>query len=222
MADAVALRLHLSEDAPQLFAVQEQVVGPFDPRRHSRHLADRPHHGHGRRQGDLGQFHGGQHRAQHQGDVEPDSRGGIPLPAQPAPASGLGFRHHDGAFRDLDIPPARLDEKVPDRDRVVVLLPGIGPVVFMDALNMQLANRGQAKCRKVPQTFLDLSLSLGPVGRVGQIGQHAGRARGVDTVALAFAVREEGLFVGHATLAMLVKQGANCFNSGDVRADAEL
>ena len=130
--------------------------------------------------------------------------------------------HHDSAFRDLDIPPARLDEKVPDRDRVVVLLPGIGPVVFMDALNMQLANRGQAKCRKVPQTFLNLSLSLGPVGRVGQIGQHAGRTRGVDTVALAFAVREEGLFDGHATLAMLVKEGANGFNSGDIRADAEL
>ena len=85
MADAVALRLHFGEDAPQLFAVQEQVVGPFDPRRHPGHPGTAPTTATAVVRVIWGSSLGGS-IGRSTGRRRARPRGGIPLPAQPAPA----------------------------------------------------------------------------------------------------------------------------------------
>ena len=44
---ALPLQRHLREDAPQLFAIEHQVVGPLDPQIHTADPLHRPVHGHG-------------------------------------------------------------------------------------------------------------------------------------------------------------------------------
>ena len=95
----LALQPQFGEDAHQLAAVQDDVVGPLDPGADAAGGLDAVAHGHGHPGGEVGNGGGLQMGAQQGGQIEPAATGGLEGTAQAATAPGLLLRQHHQALR---------------------------------------------------------------------------------------------------------------------------